>query len=89
MLNALSILFLEKMLRSGTLLSINLGAEKQRRDRQLSFGTGLVETPPQPLKMGSMFLIGGPWDLVITYNWDYNPTYNWGNPYKPILGDYK
>ena len=26
-------------------------------------------------------LLGGPWDLVTTYNWDYNPTCNWGNPY--------
>ena len=25
--------------------------------------------------------LGGPWDLVATYNWDYNPTCNWGNPY--------
>ena len=29
-------------------------------------------------------VLGGPWDLVSTYNWDYNPTYNWGNPYKPV-----
>ena len=29
-------------------------------------------------------LLGGPWDLVTTYNWCYNPTYNWGNPYRPI-----
>ena len=29
----------------------------------------------------SGFLLGGPWDLVTTYNWDYNPTCNWGNPY--------
>ena len=29
-------------------------------------------------------ILGGPWDLVNTYNWAYNPTYNWGNPYKPI-----
>ena len=21
-------------------------------------------------------LLGGPWDLVTTYNWAYNPTYN-------------
>ena len=21
-------------------------------------------------------LLGGPWDLVITYSWAYNPTYN-------------
>ena len=30
-----------------------------------------------------------PWDLVTINNWEYNRTYNWGNPYKPILGDYK
>ena len=29
-------------------------------------------------------ILGGPWDLVTTYNWDYNPTYNWGNPYKSM-----
>ena len=34
-------------------------------------------------------VLGGPWDLVSTYNWDYNPTCNRGNPYKPIQGDYK
>ena len=27
-------------------------------------------------------VLGGPWDLVTTYNWDYNPTYSWGNPHK-------
>ena len=27
------------------------------------------------------FKLGGPWDLVTTYNWDYNPTYNWGKPH--------
>ena len=27
---------------------------------------------------GSLFwgLLGGPWDLVTTYNWAYNPNYN-------------
>ena len=25
-------------------------------------------------------LLGGPWDLVTTYNWGYKPTCNWGNP---------
>ena len=42
---------------------------------------------PQPLigiAAMSIGILGGPWDLVSTYNWDYNPTYNWGNPYKPI-----
>ena len=34
-------------------------------------------------------LLGGPWDLVTTYNWAYNPTCNWGNPYKPIWENYK
>ena len=29
-------------------------------------------------------VLGGPWDLVTTYDWDYNPPYNWANPYKPI-----
>ena len=29
-------------------------------------------------------VLGGPWDLVTTYNWDYNPTYNAGNPCKHI-----
>ena len=29
-------------------------------------------------------VLGGSWDLVITYNWDYNPIYNWRYPYKPI-----
>ena len=24
--------------------------------------------------LGVEGLLGGPWDLVITYNWDYNPT---------------
>ena len=24
----------------------------------------------------AVFLLGGPWDLVTTYNWAYNPTYN-------------
>ena len=28
--------------------------------------------------------LGGPWDLVTTYNWAYNPTYHWGNPLKSI-----
>ena len=28
-----------------------------------------------------MTVLGGPWDLVTTYNWDYNPTCNWGNLY--------
>ena len=23
-------------------------------------------------------LLGGPWDLVTTYNWPHKPTYNWG-----------
>ena len=27
----------------------------------------------------TIYLLGGPWDLVTTYNWDYIPTYNWGN----------
>ena len=22
------------------------------------------------------YILGGPWDLVTTYNWAYNPTYN-------------
>ena len=34
-------------------------------------------------------VLGGPRDLVTTYNWDYNPTYKRGNPYKPIQGTYK
>ena len=34
-------------------------------------------------------LLGGPWDLVTTYNWDYKPTYNLGNPYEPIYGECK
>ena len=29
-------------------------------------------------------LLGGPRDLVTTYNWNYSPAYHWGNPYKPI-----
>ena len=29
-------------------------------------------------------MLGGPWDLVITYNWDYNPTCNWGTPISPL-----
>ena len=29
-------------------------------------------------------VLGGPWDLVTTYNWAYNPTYNWGNRCKAI-----
>ena len=24
----------------------------------------------------SLLLLGGPWDLVTTYNWAYKPTYN-------------
>ena len=39
--------------------------------------------------MMSFVVLGGPWDLVITYNRDYNPPDSWGNPYKPIQGDYK
>ena len=28
---------------------------------------------PEP---GPWQVLGGPWDLVTTYNWTYNPTYN-------------
>ena len=33
-------------------------------------------------------LLGGSWDLVITYNWAHKPPYNWGNLYKATQGDY-
>ena len=39
---------------------------------------------PKPSRSRVQAVLGGPWDLVTTYNWDYNPTYNCGNPYKPI-----
>ena len=29
-------------------------------------------------------LLGGPWDLVTTYNWGYNPTHNWVTPISPF-----
>ena len=31
-------------------------------------------------------ILGGAWDLVITFNWDYNRTYNWGSPISPFRG---
>ena len=33
---------------------------------------------------GRAWVLGGPWDLVTTYNWAYNPAHNWGNPSKNI-----
>ena len=39
---------------------------------------------PKPETSGIQGLLGGPWDLVTTYNWDYTPTSIWGNPYMPI-----
>ena len=33
--------------------------------------------PVRPLPwLGPVVALGGPWDLVTTYNWAYNPTYN-------------
>ena len=34
--------------------------------------------------LAGVCILGGPWDLVTTYNWAYEPTYTWGNLYKPI-----
>ena len=28
------------------------------------------------LRLHMSFILGGPWDLVATYNWTYNPNYN-------------
>ena len=47
--------------------------------------TGYCERRTQTMTLA---LLGGPWDLVSTYNWAYDPTYNppkWAYRGYPIM----